>query len=221
MSNKKPRGKVRDNKRKQEKRKNNMRKLLLAKAHKDKILKYENPLLDEVCKDVSPTEDLSFIKEMKDVLRTSNNGVGLAASQIGILKRVVVIDLLRNKNYKVMLNADYKPVKEKNLNNSLAEPYVKTYITEEGCLSYPNFYTKISRPRKIEVRYYDENMKLHVEEFEEFKAVLIQHEIDHTFGLCKVGDAWKAKQEKIKKLTKRSRVKGQTEEEQVVIVENE
>jgi len=218
MSNKKPRGKVRDNKRKLEKRKNSMRKLLIAKANKDRILKYNDPALNRLCGDVSLADDLSFIKEMKEVLKTSNKGVGLAASQIGILKRAIIVDPLKNKNYIVMLNADYTPVKEKSLNNPQAEPRVRAYETEEGCLSYPGFYVKISRPRKIEVRYYDEDMKLHVEEFEKFQSVLIQHEIDHTFGICKVGDAWKNKQEKMKKLTQRSRVK---QEDLSVIAENE
>ena len=116
-----------------------------------------------------------------------------------------------------MINADYTPVKEKNLNSPQSKPRVRTYESEEGCLSYPNFYTKISRPRKIEVTYYDENMKMHTEEFEEFKSILIQHEIDHTFGICKVGDAWKEKKNKMKRLTQRSRVK----EEQVATIENE
>ena len=218
MSNKKPRGKVRDNKRKLEKRKNNMRKLLMAKVNKDKIIKYDDPVLLKLCRDVSPTDDLSFIKDMKEILKTSNKGVGLAASQIGILKRAIIIDPLKNKNYVVMLNAEYLPVKEKSLKNPQSEPRVKAYETEEGCLSYPGFYVKISRPRKIEVRYYDENMKLHVEEFEDFRSILIQHEIDHTFGICKVGDAWKKKQEKMKKLTQRSRVE---QEELVDIVKNE
>lgn len=201
MSNKKIRGKSRDNERKREARKNNMRKILIAKKNKDRVLKYDAPELHQLCHDVGPTDDLSFIQDMKNILKTSKNGVGLSANQIGILKRVIIIDPKRDKNYMVLINADFTPIAEKSLVNPDAEPVIKECKFEEGCLSYPNFYTKISRPRKIEVTYYDENRKMQTMICEDFKSMLVQHEIDHTYGMCKVGEAWEVKQEKTKRLT--------------------
>ena len=217
MSNKKPRGKSRDNERRKEKRKNDMRKILIAKKNKDRVLKYDDPILQRLCHDVGPTDDLSFIKDMKDILKTSKNGVGLSANQIGILKRVIVIDPKKNKNYMVLVNADFTAIEEKSTVNPEAEPVVKECKFEEGCLSYPNFYTKISRPRKIEVTYYDENRKMQTMICEDFKSILVQHEIDHTYGICKVGEAWQTKQEKMKRLTQQGTI---TDEEKVAVVEN-
>ena len=107
-----------------------------------------------------------------DMLETmyKYNGVGLAAPQVGILKRVVVIDLYDNNGPIVLINPEI--VKEK------GEQEV-----EEGCLSFPNQFAKIVRPAEVTVKYQDidgNEIKLKAKEL---LAQAISHEVDHLEGI--------------------------------------
>lgn len=107
-----------------------------------------------------------------DMLETmyKYNGVGLAAPQVGILKRVVVIDLYDNNGPIVLINPEI--VKEK------GEQEV-----EEGCLSFPNQFAKIIRPAEVTVKYQDidgNEIKLKAKEL---LAQAISHEVDHLEGI--------------------------------------
>lgn len=113
------------------------------------------------------------IKELvKDMLETmyKNNGVGLAAPQVGILKRVVVIDLYDNNGPIVLINPEI--IKEK------GEQEV-----EEGCLSFPNQYGRIVRPNKIKIEALSEKGKKIKLDGEGLLAQAIAHEIDHLDGI--------------------------------------
>ena len=112
------------------------------------------------------------IKELvKDMLETmyKNNGVGLAAPQVGILKRVVVIDLYDNNGPIVLINPEI--IKEK------GEQEV-----EEGCLSFPNQFAKIIRPAEVTVKALDEDGKEIKIKAKELLAQAICHEVDHLNG---------------------------------------
>lgn len=113
------------------------------------------------------------IKELvQDMLETmyKNNGVGLAAPQVGILKRVVVIDLYDNNGPIVLINPEI--IKEK------GEQEV-----EEGCLSFPNQFAKIIRPAEVTVKALDADGKEIKIKAKELLAQAISHEVDHLEGI--------------------------------------
>ena len=132
---------------------------------------------DEILKKKSrevPFEDISNEKIQSlidDMIETMHkyNGVGLAAVQVGILKRVVVIDLYDDKGPIVLIN----PV------------IVKTkgeQEVEEGCLSFPNEFAKVVRPAEVTVEYTDREGKRMRVKAKELLAQAICHELDHLDG---------------------------------------
>lgn len=128
-------------------------------------------VLRKKCRTVEVVDDK--IRELvDDMLETmyKYNGVGLAAPQVGILKRVVVIDTYEGDGPIILINPEI--VKEKGKQE-----------VDEGCLSFPNQYAKIIRPNEVTVKALDENGK-------EFKitgkgllAQALSHEIDHLNGV--------------------------------------
>ena len=97
------------------------------------------------------------------------NGVGLAAVQVGILKRIVVIDLYHDKGPIVLINPRILKTK--------GEQEV-----EEGCLSFPNKFAKIVRPAEVVVEYLDRNGKKVKLKAKELLAQVVSHELDHLEG---------------------------------------
>ena len=113
------------------------------------------------------------IKELlDDMLDTMHkyDGVGLAGPQVGILKRVIVVDLYDGKPALKLVNP--KIVKEKG-----------TQEVEEGCLSFPNQYAKIIRPKELTVEALDENGKKVKIAAKDLLAQALAHEIDHLDGV--------------------------------------
>jgi peptide deformylase len=113
---------------------------------------------------------------MDDMLATmyAAPGIGLAAVQVGVPKRVIVMDLARGEEPKVpryFVNPEIVWASEEVL------PY------EEGCLSVPEIYDEVERPAKVRLRYLDYEGKAVEEEAEGLFAVCIQHEIDHLDGV--------------------------------------
>lgn len=130
---------------------------------------------DEVLRKKSRTVEKvdEKIKELvEDMIETmhKNNGVGLAAPQVGILKRVVVIDLYDDKGPIVLINPEI--IKEK------GEQEV-----EEGCLSFPNQFAKIIRPAEVTVKALDIDGKERKIKSKELLAQAISHEVDHLNGI--------------------------------------
>lgn len=78
------------------------------------------------------------------------------------------------------------------------EEIIKLFEYEEGCLSYPGFYKKNFRPRKIMVKCYDENRKQIEMECKNLESTLVQHEIDHLDAKCLLYEMWKKKQDRDK-----------------------
>ena len=136
---------------------------------------------------------------MDDMVATMYNapGIGLAAIQIGVPKRVIVIDLSRDdekKNPLFFIN----PEIIKNSDNSA------TY--EEGCLSVPGQFAEINRPDKCSVKYIDYNGKIQILNAEGLLATCIQHEIDHLEGILFIDYLSKLKKNMIvKKLSKQKK----------------
>ena len=133
---------------------------------------------------------------MDDMLETmyAANGIGLAAIQIGIPKRIIVMDISKDENKK-------KPryfVNPKIINKDTLK---STY--EEGCLSVPNQFAEIERPKKCDIEYLDYNGEKKILKAEGLLATCIQHEMDHLEGILFIDYLSKLKKSMIiKKLSK-------------------
>ena len=140
-----------------------------------KILYVPHPILRQKSLDLKSIENEDFLlaEEMMDIMIRAP-GVGLAANQIGVLKKIVTINIQD---------------KEKNLDNKyvLFNPKIissskETVIMEEGCLSIPGQFADIERPKEIIVKYTNEKKKLVKKRIDGVEARVLQHEIDHLSG---------------------------------------
>ena len=134
---------------------------------KMKIVLYGNPTLRVKSAEVDKVDDnlRKTLDEMVELMRSAN-GVGLAANQVDIPKRFFVLEVEGNV--------------KKVVNPEIIEEMVEF---EEGCLSIPGVYKKVTRPEKIKVKYLDENGEEKVEELTEMWSRAFQHELDHLDGI--------------------------------------
>lgn len=142
---------------------------------------YGQPVLRKVAEDVTPEypELKTLIANMFETLDASN-GVGLAAPQIGLAIRVVVIDLdVLSEEF-----PEYKGFRKAFINAHILEydDESEKASSEEGCLSIPGISEKVTRPTRIRVKYLDEEMQEHDEWVEGYLARVMQHEFDHLEG---------------------------------------
>jgi len=107
------------------------------------------------------------------------DGIGLAAPQVGLSIRLLVIDLAPLKED----NPELAQFKRVMINPIMLEVSEEELVGSEGCLSIPGISEDVPRSQWIKIQYYDEDFNLHVEEFEDFKARVIQHEYDHLEGI--------------------------------------
>ena len=159
------------------------------------IITEPDKLLRQVSKPVSKVgkkeQDL-----MTDMLETmyAANGIGLAAIQVGIPQRIIVMDICKEKNKKEPRFFVNPIIKNK-------DPFKATY--EEGCLSVPNQFAEVDRPSKCEVEYLDYNGNKQLLKAEGLLATCIQHEMDHLEGILFIDYLSKLKRSMIiKKLSK-------------------
>ena len=135
-------------------------------------------------------------KLMDDMLETmyASNGIGLAAIQIGVPKRIIVMDISKDENKKEPRYFVNPEIKNKDILKS-------TY--EEGCLSVPNQFAEIDRPKKCDIEYLDYNGEKKILKAEGLLAICIQHEMDHLEGILFIDYLSKLKKSMItKKLSK-------------------
>jgi len=141
---------------------------------------YGQPVLRKVAEDITPDyPDLKqLIADMWETLAESD-GIGLAAPQIGRAIRLSVIDL-------DVLSEDmpeYKGFRRAYINPHILErDESQTDVSEEGCLSLPAIHEKVTRPKRIHVRWQDEDFTEHDEWIEGYLARVMQHEFDHLDG---------------------------------------
>ena len=159
------------------------------------ILTEPNKILRQVSKNV---ENVSKIEQelMDDMLETmyAANGIGLAAIQIGVPKRIIVMDISKDEKKKEPRYFVNPVIKNKDTVRS-------TY--EEGCLSVPNQFAEIDRPSKCDVEYLDYNGEKKMLKAEGLLATCIQHEMDHLEGILFIDYLSKLKKSMIiKKLSK-------------------
>jgi peptide deformylase len=133
-----------------------------------------DPVLKQVSKRVDAVTDETRAL-MDDMLETmyAAPGIGLAAVQVGVPIRVIVMDLAKE---------DEKPAPRYFVNPEILETIEETQIYEEGCLSVPDFFDEVERPKKVKLKYLGYDGKEVVEWAEGMYAVCIQHEMDHLQG---------------------------------------
>lgn len=140
---------------------------------------YGQPVLRKVAEDITP--DYPNLKELlTNMFETLDKaeGVGLAAPQIGLPIRVVIIDL-------DVLSEDmpeYKDFRKVYINAHILEVMGEEVSMDEGCLSLPGIHESVKRGDKIRVKYQDENFVEHEEVVEGYLARVMQHEFDHLEG---------------------------------------
>lgn len=138
------------------------------------IVKYPEPVLQKPGEPVTEfdSELRKFVADMFETMYASQ-GIGLAAQQVGVAKRVTVIDLSMGKD----------PAQKLVLVNPEVILREGKQYEEEGCLSFPEIREKISRAAKVRIRAQDENGKWFEMDGEELLARAFQHEIDHLDGV--------------------------------------
>jgi peptide deformylase len=159
------------------------------------ILTEPNKLLRQVSKTVDKVGDEER-KLMDDMLDTMYDapGIGLAAIQIGVPKRIIVMDIGRDKDKKEPRYFVNPVIKNRNIEKAKYE---------EGCLSVPDQFAEIERPNKCEVEYLDYDGKKQLLKADGLLATCIQHEMDHLEGILFIDYLSKLKKSMIiKKLSK-------------------
>ena len=160
-----------------------------------KILIEPNKLLRLVSETVEKVgdEERALMDDMIDTMYNAP-GIGLAAIQIGVPKRIIVIDISRDENEKKPMYFVNPLIKNKN------EEKIKY---EEGCLSVPDQFAEIERPNACEIEYLDYNGKKQILKADGLLATCIQHEMDHLEGILFIDYLSKLKKSMIiKKLSK-------------------
>ena len=162
------------------------------------ILTVPNPVLKQVSAPVERVDD-ELRALMDDMLETMYDapGIGLAAIQIGVPKRVIVIDLAREgeeKQPRYFVNPEIVWASEETLGY------------EEGCLSVPEIFDEVQRPAKVKLRYLDYQGAAVEEDAEGLFAVCIQHEMDHLNGVLFIDHLSRLKREQaVKKVKKQAK----------------
>lgn len=138
------------------------------------ILIHPDPRLKKRCAEIDSV-DAEIRKLADDMLETMYDapGIGLAAPQIGVLKRLFVMDVSAKDESgapMVLINPEIAWLSDE----------MNTY--EEGCLSIPEIFDEITRPAQVRMRYLDIDGKAHEDEFDGLAATCVQHELDHLNG---------------------------------------
>lgn len=139
------------------------------------IITAPDPRLKLVASRVDAVDD-EIRRLMDDMLETMYEapGVGLAAPQVGVSKRVIVADVARTGEApQPMLMA----------NPEIIEASQERAMFEEGCLSLPEHFAEVKRPERVRIRYLDRENEIREQDMEGFMATCVQHEIDHLDGI--------------------------------------
>ncbi|HEX5005656.1 MAG TPA: peptide deformylase [Hyphomonadaceae bacterium] len=138
------------------------------------ILTVPDPVLKQVSRRVDAVTDETR-KLMDDMLETmyAAPGIGLAAIQVGVPQRVIVMDLAKEGD---------PPAPRYFVNPEILESSTEMQTYEEGCLSVPEYFDEVERPNRVKLRYLDYNGGQVEEWAEGMYAVCIQHEMDHLQG---------------------------------------
>lgn len=139
------------------------------------ILIHPDPRLKKVCVPVADvSDDLRSLAD--DMLETmyAAPGIGLAAPQVGILQRVIAMDCVKE--------GEGEPRPLVMFNPEIVSSSDETNVYEEGCLSIPDQYAEVTRPKEVQVKWMDRDGHEQSETFDGLWATCVQHEIDHLNG---------------------------------------
>lgn len=159
------------------------------------IITAPDPRLKKVAAPVDAVDD-EIRRLMDNMLETmyAAPGVGLAAPQVGVLKRVIVADVARSGE---------PPQPMRMANPEIVEASAERAVFEEGCLSLPEHFAEVKRPEQVRVRFVDHENEIRELDMDGFLATCIQHEMDHLDGILFVDHISKLKRGMIlRKLTK-------------------
>ncbi|MAI28845.1 MAG: peptide deformylase [Rickettsiales bacterium] len=134
----------------------------------DPRLKHKSSNVESFDKELKKT-----VKNMFETLYASGNGIGLAAPQVDIRKRIVVIDLNENGKSSPITFINPKIIK-------LSD---EKFINQEGCLSVPEYYADVERAKEVEVEWHDDIGVKYKKNLSGLLSICIQHEIDHLDGI--------------------------------------
>jgi peptide deformylase len=144
-----------------------------------KIIQSGDPILRKLSKPIEKIDKkvIGLIQDLKDTLAVQKDpeGVGLAAPQIGKNLRVFAVDFKTLK--RIVINPEIISIKK----NEITKKKTKSEILE-GCLSLPHYYGPLKREDFVKIKYLDESGKEVIEEFKDFDAQIMLHEIDHLNG---------------------------------------
>ncbi|MES2445157.1 MAG: peptide deformylase [Pseudomonadota bacterium] len=164
------------------------------------IIEVPDPRLRAISTPVETVDDevRSLIADMFDTMYDAP-GIGLAAVQVGVPKRLIVMDLQEAED------AEGKPIRDPRvfINPEIVDPSEDYSVYTEGCLSVPDQFADVERPARCRVKWLDEKGAAHDEVFEGMLATCIQHEMDHLEGVVFIDHLSRLKRDMIlKKLTK-------------------
>lgn len=135
------------------------------------IKTFDDPVLKQVCDPVEHGVDISEIVEAMRRVCWTLNGAGLAAPQIGVTKRIILVE------QSIMINP------------KITWSSARTDTAQEGCLSYPGIRKDVERPLTVKVTGFSEEWKKFTDEiYTKLPGRILQHEVDHLNGICRVGD---------------------------------
>lgn len=124
-----------------------------------------------------------FEEAMIDIMKI-NNGIGLAANQLGISKRVFVMGHETNPDF---------PKPFALFNPEILEQSTHEVLDQEGCLSFPGVWLSVKRPEWVKVKYFDSSGTEHTDQYHGYVSKCFQHELDHLNGVCFVDKVSKLK----------------------------
>lgn len=152
------------------------------------ILRYPDPRLHRVAKPVAAVDDRirRLVRDMAETMYAAP-GIGLAATQVDVHERVIVIDV-----------SDARDELRVFINPEIVQASAEAKVFEEGCLSVPGIYEEVERPDSVTVRALDEHGREFTLEADGLLAVCVQHEIDHLDGRVFVQYLSRLKQSRIR-----------------------
>ena len=145
-----------------------MTKMQIEKGVDNKILRTKSAPIERIDKSIQ-----KLIKDMKETM-AKENGLGLAAPQVGVNKRLIIITLNYESDHEMVI-----PL----INPEILDFSEEKNIAEEGCLSLPGIYKPVKRSSHIKVKFLDPKGNEHILELDDINARVVQHEVDHLDGI--------------------------------------
>ena len=162
-----------------------------------KLVHYPDPILDKELDDFNlenPQYDPKQLKADMVKVMLDSNGIGLSACQVGL-------------NFKAFVMGDSETNSTLCINPTVLQYTEETVVDVEGCLSFPNMFVKVKRPKEILAEFYDENLQKQTVKIEGYSARCYLHELDHLLGITMKDRVskmkWDMATKKAKKLEKR------------------